>query len=256
AETPATNPPTTAPTDPPTPAPNEPPGVIGRSVNGTAIGAVRFGIGPNPVIVVGGIHAGYAPASVTVLGDAIHYFGTNPDAVPESVSLFFIDELNPDSERAVRQVAGRLNANGVDLNRNFGCNWAANAMVLNQEVAGAGGSAPISEPESAALAKFIEDIQPKAVIVLGAAVPGGRVTAGLCEGGSAVSADLATTFGAATGYQTFDNRNEAGTTLTGDVTDWLDSKGIPAIFILLPHHVDSDWPAIKAGIEAVMKVQE
>ena len=40
---------------------------------------------------------------------------------------------------------------------------------------------------------------------------------------------------------------------TGDMTNWLAKKGIPAISVLLTNHKDTEWSKNKAGIDALLK---
>ena len=57
-------------------------------------------------------------------------------------------------------IRDRYNGNGVDINRNFDCNWTANPQDSGGVQAGRGGTAPFSEPESRALGDFIGTYRP------------------------------------------------------------------------------------------------
>ena len=95
------------------------------------------------MLVVGSIH-GNEPGGVAVARRLL----ARP--APEDVDLWVILNLNPDG-RAART---RGNAHGVDLNRNFPWRW--------RPLGGAffSGRRALSEPESRAAYRLIEEIQP------------------------------------------------------------------------------------------------
>ncbi|MEZ4642115.1 MAG: Ig-like domain-containing protein [Chloroflexota bacterium] len=219
--------------------------IIGTSANGSDIVATRIGTGETAVLFIGGMHAGFAPSTVDIAEQAIAYFAQSSDALPANVSLYVIANINPDSVGGdVESVNGRFNGNGVDLNRNWGCNWSAEAVWRDQAISG--GTAAFSEPETVALRDFILKIEPAAVVVFEA--KGQIAVPGVCDGVS-VSEELAQVYADAAGY-------EAGiislSTVTGDITDWLDSQGIPAIASLLADYETPDWEVNLAGMEAVL----
>jgi len=227
---------------------------IGRSVNDNPIEVVQLSDGGLPVLFVGGIHAGYAPNSVALVEEIISHFRANPEEIPANVALYVVSNLNPDSPNAPGQIDGRLNANGVDLNRNWDCRWQQNSTILGEFVPGSGGAAPLSEPETQALNAFIQTIEPAAVVFWGA---GGRSTGlaspGVCEEYSLVSAPLAQVYGRAADHNFVDKPIvEADPTLNGDVTNWLDKEGIPAVFILLSRFQAYNWEQELAGIQALL----
>lgn len=228
---------------------------LGVSAEGTSIEVVQFGDGPNVVIFVGGIHAGYAPNSVEVVEEAIDYFSDNPGEIPENVTLYFIPNLSPDSEGGVGTVAGRLNGNGVDLNRNWDCRWTENATVLSQDVPGGGGTAVFSEPETQALKALIDETDPEAVIVWGAGRRTiGIVLPGVCTGSSQVSAPLSVYYGVGARYDYSETLDvSSNPNLTGDLTNYLDQLNIPAAFVLLSSFTELDFERELAGIQSVIQ---
>jgi predicted deacylase len=119
---------------------------IGYSVQGRPINAIRFGSGPNHVLIIAGIHGneyGYDVAQKLVA-----YLRAAPGALPAGTQLDVIASANPDG-RARRR---RGNARGVDLNRNFP---ARNWRRLKTRGATAGRSRG-SEPETQAIMRFME----------------------------------------------------------------------------------------------------
>ncbi len=252
---PPTNPPPTA--APPTaPPPTDTPFAgpvtleIGRSVQNRPIEAVSFGSGSKAIIFVGGLHAGSAPGSVTLARQAVTYFESNPHMIPANATVYIIISANPDSLYAPGQLDGRLNANGVDLNRNWDCRWSPTATWRGQSVSG--GSAPFSEPETQALRNFIQDKGAAAVIFWEARVANGLSSAGACSENSRVSGPLSEIYGRAAGYSVADYENLTDQTLNGDGANWLDAQGYPTISVLLPDYEDIDWNSNLAGILAVL----
>lgn len=61
------------------------------------------------------------------------------------------------------------------------------------------------------------------------------------------------TYGEAAGYRVVNFEELTEQSLTGDASNWLDSQGIPAIFVLLPYLTSFDWENNLAGMLAVME---
>lgn len=239
--------------------------VIGKSVQGRDIVAYHFGTGNTEIIFVGGIHGGYSWNTALVAYQTMDYLKANPSVIPANIKVTVIPVLNPDglykvvgtagrftaadvsSSQAV-QISGRFNANGVDLNRNFDCDWQASAKWQNTTVSG--GSSAFSEPESLAIKNYIETQKPKAVVVWYSAA--GGVYASNCGGGILPETNSITNIYAdASGFpafQTFDFY-----TTTGDMVNWLAKKEIPAINILLTNHTDTEWTKNQKGINALLQ---
>jgi hypothetical protein len=225
---------------------------IGQSVNGTPIEAVRFGTGETVLIFVGGLHAGFAPGSVNLAEQVVDYFSENMDSVPPNISLVVIPNVNPDSPRAPGKLPGRLNGNGVDLNRNWDCRWVPNPPWGTDSPEGLGGTEPFSEPEVRSLANYIMAQETSAVIFWQARSALGLVSPGECAEGSTVSQTLANVYGNAIDYHVEDFEDLVNTVVQGDATNWLDKQGIPAISVLLTDYTISDFDENLIAIEAVI----
>lgn len=246
--------PTPTPTNTPDPGPEwiE----IGRSVQDHPLEVVRIGTGHNNVILVGGLHAGFVPGSVTLANRAIDHFSQNPDDIPASVTLFIVPNANPDSPYNPGELAGRLNANGVDLNRNWDCRWTADPSWRNIVRPGMGGTTPLSEPETRALADFILAQNPQAVIFWQAVYTNGLASPGNCGVRNQNSEELAGTYGLAAGYRIADFEQLTNQVINGDVSNWLDSQGIAAVSILLSNYTNADWNNNLAGILATLRAYD
>lgn len=220
---------------------------IGNSVRGVPIQAMQFGNGSYHIIFIGGLHSGFAPSTVSLANRAIDHFSSRLNEIPSGVTLHIIPNASPDSPNAPGEKSGRLNANGVDLNRNWGCDWRSNAVWRRESISG--GPAPFSEPETQALRDYITQLNPVAVVFWEAQATNGMSSPGGCGDRSLVSEPLARSYGRAAGYTVAEFESYA---LHGDVTNWLDSLQIPAIAVLLPSYTGNDWSSNLRGIKAVL----
>ena len=157
-----------------------------------------------------------------------------------------IPTINPDG--ADKSGAdGRFNDNKVDLNRNFDCDWSAEAVWRNKEVSG--GASAFSEPETQALRDYVEKYDPIASVVWFSAE--GKVYPSACATTpSKASVELAATFATAAGYGAeaeFD-----AYAITGDMVNWMAKQGIPSISVLLTDYKNTEWSKNLEGIEAVL----
>ena len=222
--------------------------IIGASVNGRSIEVMEIGSGERKIILIGGLHAGSAPSTVALARQSAEYFGSHPEKVPSSVTLGIVLNANPDAQRAPGKLDGRLNAAGVDLNRNWDCEWQAQAKWRDHTVSG--GSAPFSEPETQALLDYVTSGGAVAVIFWEAKMETGQVSAGGCGERSLVSQPLAEVYGGATGY-TVDPW--AWYPVNGDAANSLDKRGIPSASVLLRDYEDTDWSQNLRGMLAVLE---
>ncbi|HMA78417.1 MAG TPA: M14 family metallopeptidase [Candidatus Paceibacterota bacterium] len=222
---------------------------IGQSVNGSSIEAYRFGTGEADILVVGGIHGAYSPNTNALADRIVLEARQNPNFVPQGVTLHVVPNLNPDGLATGQSPAGRFNANDVDLNRNFDCEWQAEGMWRSEAVSG--GSAPFSEPEAAALRDYVNEVEPDAAIVYYAA--DGGVYASNCRNGvNAATLELTNTYADASDYTA--NEEFDFYLITGDAVNWMASENIPAISVLLSGYEDIEWEQNRAGLTAIMDV--
>lgn len=228
---------------------------IGRSVLGRPIEVERIGNGDQNVIFIGGLHAGFAPSTTEIAEVSASYFRNHLEEVPASVTLHIVLSANPDSPLDPGKLAGRLNANDVDLNRNWDCEWQKDARWQNLVIPNSGGTSPYSELETRTLLNYINEQQPVAVIFWEARHNDGLVSMGKCNGETRVSDSLATTYGRAAGYNVADFQQDTGQILNGDGTSSLDAYGIPAISVLLTdYEIVTDWEEHLQGIKAVLQM--
>jgi len=228
--------------------------VIGYSVNERPIEAVRFGTGENAIIFIGGIHAGFAPGSVLLAQRTVDYLTEKPGIIPDTARVYVILSMNPDSANSPGQLAGRLNARGVDLNRNWACEWRQDPLIDGRTVPDAGGGGPLSEPETQAVANFVLEQEPVAVIFWQARAAGGLVSPGGCGAPGAQSYDLTVIYAQRARYRWDDYESLIGQVVPGDASNWFDLQGIPAAAVLMPSFAEPDWERNRVAIEEVLAV--
>jgi len=118
------------------------------------------------ILVVGGIH-GDEYASVSVVFKWMKILDSHHSGL---FHWYFAPLLNPDG--LLRRKSQRMNANGVDLNRNFPTpNWLAKTRHYWVKKTGRNprrypGIAPLSEPESQWLAATIHRFRPDAIVAV------------------------------------------------------------------------------------------
>jgi predicted deacylase len=122
---------------------------IGTSVQGRAIRAFHLGdpSSHRTAIILGNMH-GDEKAGIQVV-DALR-----SGSPISGVDLWVVPTMNPDGVAHDT----RVNAHGVDLNRNFGRHW------VHLTGANYSGTGPWSEPETRAFRRFANDIHPTFIV--------------------------------------------------------------------------------------------
>jgi hypothetical protein len=222
-----------------TPTPEDSHQAIGRSVEGRPLEIYRFGNGPDQRLIIAGIHGGYEWNSSKLANELITYLQANPQRIPADKTLYILPNLNPDGEARMHGPDGRANAKGVDLNRNFPANWEKNYRRSGcwQERPTTAGLAPASEPETQAVIAFVKD-HPS----IQAAISYHSAALGIFPGGlppDANAIDLAESLAEVSGYRY--PPMDTGCIYTGEMVNWLATRGIPAVDVELTNHRDTDF---------------
>ena len=221
--------------------------MYGRSVQGRPLIAYRLGHGPVARALVGGMHGGYEWNTTALLSGTLDFFAATPGQIPAELTLYVIPVANPDGAAAgMDRKGGRLNANGVDLNRNWDYHWQMTATHGVWPVFA--GTHPFSEPETAALRDFILERDIDVVVLYHSAAA--EVYSGAGEERSQTVA-LARRLAEATGYRYAPDGVPSQIT-TGNAIDWLTSRGITAAEVELRTHHSTDWERNLRGILAVL----
>ena len=220
--------------------------VIGQSVNGNPIEVEQIGNGPHRIVLVSSVR-GDQPEAVAVVEAIAEHFRNHLEEVPADVSLYFLPVLNPDGF----EIETRFNANEVDLNRNWDTpSWRKDSPQPGGNDPESGGPEPFSEPETAALSAWLEDIQEDAASVqvisyyhhISADIPErGRVIPGYVEyeTPTEASAALAQTLESASNvaYEPFwDGLYQP----TGEMAQWVAIQGMAAADVEIPPAGDLD----------------
>lgn len=127
-------------------------GPSARSVQGRPIRSWIYGDGGRTVLVLGGIH-GSEPAGAVLCEALREYLAGHPDVLTGR-RVVVASTLNPDGLAA----GTRLNARGVDLNRNFD--------TTNRKASPLYGMRPLSEPESCFVAELVSRFRPAAIVTV------------------------------------------------------------------------------------------
>jgi len=211
---------------------------IGYSVQGRSLQVYTFGDGAKGRMIVAGIHGGDEWNTITLANQLIRSLNQNPDLIPHDITLFILPNLNPDGEARAHNKYGRLNHNGVDLNRNFPVNWREewDRGGCWNYLPTSGGTGPGSELETQALMNFINSHSIQVLISYHSAA------LGVFPGGLPWEEDsirLAQTIAEVTSYPF--PPLDTGCTYSGTLADYAVSAGIAAVDLELTNHFDTDF---------------
>ena len=211
--------------------------LLGKSVGGRELrmwvlgdgtGADANGPGGAPasagtVFIVGGIH-GDEPGGAALAQRFLEHLRANPDLV-KGKRVAVLPRANPDGLAAKT----RVNAGGVDVNRNF----PASNRDANSAGRYSAGPAPASEPESKAIIQAVDTLSPSRIISIHA-ISGGRQ----CNNWDGPAEELARRMAARNGYPA---KGAIGYPTPGSMGTWagIDRK-IPMITLELPEGLSAE----------------
>jgi predicted deacylase len=167
--------------------------------------------------------------------------------IPATRQVVVVPVVNPDGIAANR----RNNNNNVDLNRNFATsNWQKDiTSPSNQPIPNGGGSAPMSEPETQAIAGLTSRLQPRLTLSY-------HSVAGYAIGNEAGdSAALAATYSQLSGYQNMTGNGGAfDYSTTGTYEDWIAQRlGLPSLIIELASSTNSEFARNRSALWAMVR---
>jgi len=212
--------------------------MIGYSTDGRPLEVYTFGDGEQERMIVAGIHGGDEWNTITLANQLIRHLNQNPSLLPDDITLYILPNLNPDGEARAHNKYGRLNHNGVDLNRNFPVNWKQewNRDGCWNYLPTSGGTGPGSEVETQALTNFIDSHRIQVLISYHSAA------LGVFPGGLPWEEDstrLAQSIAEVTSYPF--PPLDTGCTYSGTLADYAVSAGIAAVDLELTNHFDTDF---------------
>lgn len=237
---------------------------IGNSVEGRPINSYRLGSGVVNIVLVGGIHGGSEWNSIMLVQEFLRYYQANETEIPPSITIHVVPNINPDGLAIVTggeptdlqlqptdiisdTSAGRFNAHGVDLNRNWDCNWVKEGRWRDETVSA--GLFPFSEPESENLRRFLIELNPDLVVFFHS-MAGGIYGSG-CPDTDPESSIMAAVYGLAAGYPVYPMFTYYP--ISGDASDWLTTQGIPSFTVELTTREAIDWEQNLAGLQATLE---
>ena len=187
-----------------------------------------------------GIHGGYEWNTITLANELITHINEHPEVIPTDATLYIIRNMNPDGEARAHGLDGRVNHNGVDLNRNFPSeNWTAEwdrdgCWIYRPTT---GGLYAGSEPETRTVMSFIKSHKIEALISYHSAA------LGVFPGGvpwEEPSKQLAKALSKVTRYPY--PPVDTGCEYTGTLADWAVENGVgAAVDMELCNHRDTDF---------------
>jgi protein MpaA len=213
---------------------------LGQSVNGRPIEMVTIGpLGGPGVLIMGAIH-GDEQNTVDLTRGLIVLLKTRPDlCAGRRVSIIPI--ANPDGYAQDT----RLNANGVDVNRNFpASNYRAGRSSSTRPRYGASAG---SEPEARAILRAIELTRPRLIISIHSITNGRQ-----CNNYDGPAEAIAKLMSAKNGYPTAAN---IGYPTPGSLGSYAGiDRQIPMITLELPHDLPGDqaWAQNKDALLAAI----
>lgn len=211
---------------------------VGDSVEGRALVVEIYGDGPPTTLVLGGIH-GDETRGQHVAARFAEFLAAHPEATAgRAVAVLAV--ANPDG--AVRRT--RVNARGVDLNRNFPArNWRASREGSRHY----GGPAPASEPETEAILRLIDMLRPDRIVALH-----DTVNMKACNNYDGPAVALAECMAACNGYPVVAS---LGYPTPGSLGSWAGvDRAIPIITLELPakRPASECWERNRAALAAVV----
>lgn len=207
---------------------------FGLSTKGRNIQGYEIGSGEETLLFFSALH-GDEKNTADLLNTFVETVKQDTSLLHESKKLVVIPVANPDG---YYEPLENLNANEVNLNRNFGTNgwkrYPAKGVFA--------GTKPFSEAESRVMQNVIQTYKPGLVIAFHS--QGGLVSPE--ENGASI--DLAKWYVSKTGYSYFDEWNYPGT-----ATGWFaDTAQRPAITVELSNHEQSDWEKNRGALLALI----
>lgn len=219
---------------------------IGTSVKGRAITSYTLGSGPQVVLFTGAIHGSEA-STRSLMMRWIDELEARPRQIPADKSVVIVPTINPDGLAS----GSRVNANNVDLNRNFATSdWKTDITTTsNTPFPGGGGASAMSEPETKAIANLVGRLKPR--LVLSYHSIGGLVAANQ----TGDSSSRAGTYAKLSGY-----RNTTGSSdtfeygISGTADDYYGQVlAVPSILVELGSHSYHQFDRNQAAMWAMVR---
>jgi protein MpaA len=215
--------------------------IIGYSAEGRPLTVYQLGAGPRSVLVVGGIDGGTESNTTDLVYQLLDRLPEVPDLLHAGFVFLLLPAANPDGIAD----GTRMLADGVDANRNWPtADWSPDTYIAGPTlIPGGGGPGPWSEPETQALAAFVQRSQPTLIMSFHSAA------ALVMAGPAARALGLDRLYAAMTGYAWGD---WTAYPVTGDFAQWAEDQGLPTVEVELPDHTTTDLDANFSAFQAMI----
>lgn len=232
--------------------------VLGHSVQGRKIVWYRIGAGAKKVLFVGGIH-GNEVGTVKLMRQFLVFLIENESDFSHG-SWYVVPCLNPDGYAVAEKYPGyfsgghegRLNANRVDLNRNFevpsfkeNSHWG-HGKDYSESTSVFSGDKPFSEPETRLLRDFLVAEKIQAIYMFhnrGVDVVGAK---------DSISQALARRYAEQTSFRFIEDSEWQTFGLGGTLKEWAELHGIHYVEIEGTTRWGSDWKRQKQALIAAL----
>ncbi|MBI5760695.1 MAG: DUF2817 domain-containing protein [Planctomycetales bacterium] len=215
--------------------------ILGHSVRGVPIVMHIFGRSGDVTFVFGGIHGNEGNSAVVARRFAEH-LEQHPD-LTRDCRVAVIAAMNPDG--LARD--SRTNVHGVDLNRNLPAkNWQP-----SKPGATFGGNQAASEPETQALIRAVDLLQPAAIVSIHSITRGRQ-----CNNFDGPGEELARRMAEKNGYPV---RKTIGYPTPGSFGSWAGiDRQIPTITLELPHDQEGEfsWSDNREALLELLRVRD
>ena len=219
--------------------------VIGLSREGRPMSVYQLGRGSRSVLVVGGIDGGTESNTTALVDQLLEQLPNAPDLLHAGFVLLLLPAINPDG----LATGSRMLADGVDANRNWPtADWSADTYVAGPTlIPGGGGPYPWSEPETQALAAYVQEVRPSLIVSYHSAA------ALVMAGPAARALGLDELYADVTGYARGD---WVAYPVTGDFAQWTEDQGIPTVEVELPDHSSTDFEANFSALQLLINAMQ
>lgn len=222
---------------------------IGSSIEGRALSVFDIGAGEEPdggdsakIFFIGGLHTETEDNTYLLAGKVLKYFLGRPGEIPRDTTLYILPKANPDGA----ELHIHNNARGVDLNRNWpSSDWRSDPYHPTYGYReGAGGTHPLSEPETKAIYDFILEEAPDIIFVW-------HSRAGTVEDNNIGIADsVAEVYAKASGYMHIEEWPYYE--VTGGFSEAMRELGVAEADIELKTRTNSEFEVNLRGVKAVL----
>jgi protein MpaA len=216
--------------------------IVGTSTKGLDIEMFKLGDGPFKILLLGGVH-GDEPEGYTFMENFLRRGDWKP--YENKLSIYVIPRVNPDACLANT----RLNANGVDLNRNMPTkDWSPKAATERYVP----GPEPASEAETKVLMKIVQEENFGAILSYHSFDPMININGPAREWGEVMSSKC--------GYKVTE---DMGYATPGSFGTWAGAeKSIPTVTYEIERDMDHEqswlmhYPTLLAGLDYWVSVLE